>query len=1137
MINLTNEIIIKDVKNIKKEFIKSALNVKDFLLNHYNIEENKINISEDPKYSFIYHVNKEKLNNIKIDKKFIKELLFFVNDKNSENIFVKHGLYNSNLILERPYLMFAFKLVLLDLWKNKIIILPLNFNLNSNIVKANDLNIFDNELLSNIKLKFKENEDRYSKDFKNNYIKQISKVIRTTDYSTFEDICLSEINDLHIEIQKANRNEGDLQIGKSRYYIEAFLIQVSENTELENYDTNKYKGWLSGYFRRYKRLNYLEYLSAEEELKEYRRSYNIQQTIERAAKRRKAKANSKPKNKIKKSFVSKKVNNTKKQDKKENIILELSIEDIFFKIQSSQKYSWKEKVPYYEEYKIGDISEESKYWREIFSAYLNHRKRNGYESQKTNIVSFNFLMNYIFFYLKYWNQNNKNKINIPIKPKDLKRTLFINNTAISSELDERPFTICELLEYRFDSPTSKNIYVRNIENLFNFIIDFYSEESEYWEEGLSNPIRKSDYYKEFKHKKTNKVIIPKNIYGKLKKYLYSIECFGEYLQEKSLNNEIDFDLAKTKTLNTSKLGFIPFFYNKGKTYPIYEVSNTFLYKRRTFDINKLKNLKSKNIIEQKIVSNTIVRALILMLNTGLRAAQVSWIDRTNWDLNNPKELRAYYKLNVNTDKTKNNEWSTYIAHNVYESLKKETHFQNAMREDFINIPCNYQGREYSRFEDIICLFKSDSRKGLPVSFTDYWADILWCFQNTLNKTENESYELITITKPSNPQIEINPEGNQYSPLNIKAIHTPHSMRATFCTHMAEYLGRSEIAALVGHASDLITSEVYIKPEDSVLEEKIKNAVNILDQGVNADYFDKESKAHIKPNQKGSALQKAFSENRDETIELFNITSISMNINKDSEKQSEKAIKLLKDARMDQVIFETTHICPVGGMCPQEVMGVIGEKRRCGLCPLALKCIDNINPIYAKQRDLMREIKEGKEKLDLAIKNNESSITIEDIENKVNLDIRELVSWKFSADILSEHYESIKDNENLDKKYYVEMPEMVKQHLQKVSVSNEKEYLLTRIADSNAYSKLSNSENKYQAEMLKRSIVKNLNLIEYEDYIVSEDEKIEVFCAMIKNMLDTNGIGLKELVDYDCMKSIEEKKEQKKLLFKDIKLLK
>lgn len=64
-------------------------------------------------------------------------------------------------------------------------------------------------------------------------------------------------------------------------------------------------------------------------------------------------------------------------------------------------------------------------------------------------------------------------------------------------------------------------------------------------------------------------------------------------------------------------------------------------------------------------------------------------------------------------------------------------------------------------------------------------------------------------------------------------------------------------------------------------------------------------------------------------------------------------------------FEPTHICPVGGMCPQEVMNIIAEKRRCGLCPLALKCVDNLDPIYAKQRDLMREIKN--EKLDIAIK--------------------------------------------------------------------------------------------------------------------------------------------------------------------------
>jgi hypothetical protein len=355
--------------------------------------------------------------------------------------------------------------------------------------------------------------------------------------------------------------------------------------------------------------------------------------------------------------------------------------------------------------------------------------------------------------------------------------------------------------------------------------------------------------------------------------------------------------------------------------------------------------------------------------------------------------------------------------------------------------------------------------------------------------------------------------------------------------MSEYLERSEIAALVGHESDLITSEVYIKPEESTIIEKMNEATDIFDNGVNSDYFNKDSLVHTKPNAKNSSLQKAFTTDRDQTIELFNITSISMNINKDSEEQSKKAIDLLKNARMDHVIFETTHICPVGGICPQEVMSAIGEKRRCGLCPLALKCIDNINPIYAKQRDLIREIKEGKDKLELSIKNNESDITLNNIEDKVNLDIRELVSWKFSADILSEHYEQLKVNPDLDKKYYVEMPDMVKKHLTKVSVSNEKEYLLTRIADANAYSAYSNADNKYQAEMIKRSLIKNLGLFEYEDINVPDEDKIEVFCAMMKNMMDTNGVDLKELVNYDCFKSIEDKKEQKKLLFKNIKLLK
>lgn len=1132
MINLTNSLLIIKNKNLKDEFIKSYMLIREKLIEYYNLNSD-FEILNSPKYSYIKYASFENVDKIDINENFIKELYFFSDNKNSENILIKYNLCESNIVLERPYLMIGFKMIFLDMWKKGFFLLPLNFNLNTKIIDFNFESEFDNNLIKSIKNNFLINKKLYSENFKKNYIKQISKLIRTTNYNSERDVSLLEINNLHISVLLSLRGESDLNVKTNKFYFEFFLNYINNISKLEKYDSFKYKKWLSGYSTRHKRINYIDYLELEDDLKEYRRKYNIKQTIERNSKKRK--------NNIKKTIVrNNKVESDKDINKNPSLIKkEFNLEDLFFNMHLSKKYSWKNKKPHYEDYNIESNESESEMWIEIFKSYMNHRKRNGYEQQKTNIVSFNFLMHYIFFYLKMWNKDNNKCVSIPTSPKYFFRTIYINNTSISSKREERPFTITELLEYRYESASNKNIYLRNLEGFFNFIIDFYSEESSVWGESLSNPIRKNDYYKEHIRKKTNKVIIPKNIYVKLKQYLYSLEAFGEHLQNKVLSkNFVDFNFSNKKTLNTEELGYIPFFYDKGKCYPIYEINNCYLYKRRKFDINKLKNKsEEENIVSEYITSNTVIRAFILMLNTGLRGAQVSWLDRDTWDLNDNKDLKAYYKINVNTDKTKNSEWSTYVPHNVYNSLKKETLFQNSMREDFINLAINYQGREYSRFENIICLFKSDSKKALPVNFKNYWVDILWSFQNILNEVENENYELIKITKHNSTKINFTTEGNQYSPLNIKAIHTPHSMRATFCTHMAEYLERSDIAALVGHASDLITSEVYIKPEDSVISEKIRKATDILDNGVNSDYFDKESKAHIKPNQKGSSLQKAFSENRDQTIELFNITSISMNVNKDSEEQSQKAIKLLKDARMDKVIFETTHICPVGGMCPQEVMSVIGEKRRCGLCPLALKCIDNLNPIYAKQRDLMREIKEGKEKLDLAIKNKESNITIDDIENKVNLDIRELVSWKFSADILSKHYESIKDNKNIDKQYYVEMPDMVKNHLTKVSVSNEKEYLLTRIADSNAYSGLSNSENKYQAEMIRRNVIKNLNLFEYDDYIVSEDDKIEVFCSMIKNMLDTNGIGLNELVNYDCFKSIENKKEQKKLLFKDIKLLK
>lgn len=1110
MINLTDDILIINNKGLKNAIKNSFIKISELTLKHNNISCIPDKIDNNILHlSFPFYFNRKNIENIQFETKILNELLEYSMNPHSENTLLKYNLIDTNNLLEKPYLKSSIKFVLLDLWKKGFILFPLYFNLKVKGYSKEFLENFEDDFSISVKKDVEGNDY-----FKNKYPQAILKIIRSSDYKCFNDVSINEINLLHIHIMKSKRGDLINKCPNINFFIESFLKQIKKNNELFNYEPFEYNSWLVGFFSRHKELNYIEYLELKDELYEYRLDYVNKQTKER----------------------NKKIPNNNKLVANNFY----TIEDEF--LEKSKKHSWKDSIPHYDGYSF-NIKEESYLWTSLFEKYLSHKKENGYETLKNQQRMFNFLMNYIFFYLNLWNLKNDNKVKIPLSPKDFHRTIFFTNKNIKKEKDKLPLTLIDFLNKKTTSASVKNAFIREVNTFFNFIIDFYYEEEDIWNKNLDNPFKKIDQFREFKNKKTNKVIIPKSIYGKLKKYLFCLEFFGEYLLEKSLDSSVSVLNNSVDTINTEDYGFIPVFFFENKVYPLLEIPNTYFSRRRFFNKDNLLSKKivpdtKENLIIKRIPSNTIIRAFILMLNTGLRGAQVSWIDIDTWDKYTTQELNIYYKLNVNTDKVKDSQWQTYVSKLVYDSLRKETFFQNSMREDFMNKEIVYQNREQSRFPDIKPLFRGHTKKGLPVNFRDFWTEILWCFQNTINTLEKTKHQLIKIEKPEEIIIVKN-NNNSYCKLNIKSIHTPHSMRATFCTHMSEYLERSEIASLVGHQSDLITSEVYIKPEESTIINKMNEALDIFDNGVNSNYFKKESHAHTKPNLKGSSLQKAFTENREQTIELFNITSISMNINKDSEEQSKKAIDLLKDARMDHIIFDTTHICPVGGICPQEVMGIIQEKRRCGLCPLALKCVDNLNPIYAKQRDLIRQIKEGKEKLDVAIKNKESEIAITDIEDRVNLDIMELVSWKFSADILSQHYENLKENKDLDKKYYVEMPDMVKNHLQKVSISNEKEHLLTRIADANAYSTFNNSENKYHAEMIRRNVIKNLGLFEYDDYYVSDEDKIETFCSMINNMMETNGVDLKHLVEYNCFDSIENSKNKaQKLTFnQNIKLIK
>ena len=407
--------------------------------------------------------------------------------------------------------------------------------------------------------------------FKTKFPQAIGKIIRASNINSYEDFSISEINKLHIFIMKSKRSELVNKCPKSKFFIESLLEQIKKQNNIFDYNSFDYKSWNKGFFTRHKEISYVEYLESKDQLHKYRLDYVNKQTKERQKK------------------------NTNKT--KSNIVISHTIEDEFLDIANN--HSWRKESPHYNGYSF-DTKENSKLWTSLFNKYLTHRTDNGYETLKNQQRMFNFLMNYIFFYLNLWNMQNDNKINIPLSPKDFHRTLFFTNKKIKSVNENLPFTLIDFLNKKTESPSIKNAFIRELQSFFNFIIDFYEEENYIWNKNLNNPVKKIDQFREFKNKKTNKVIIPKSIYGKLKKYLFALEYFGEYLIEQSIKHRINVSNKSTENINTEDYGFVPVIFADNKTYPLFEIPNTYFYTRiRFFDENQLFGVKKNSHLVTK----------------------------------------------------------------------------------------------------------------------------------------------------------------------------------------------------------------------------------------------------------------------------------------------------------------------------------------------------------------------------------------------------------------------------------------------------------------------------------------------------------------------------------------------------------
>ena len=477
-------------------------------------------------------------------------------------------------------------------------------------------------------------------------------------------------------------------------------------------------------------------------------------------------------------------------------------------LSSPTPYPGREKV------KIGELG---KSWIAAMAAWMSYRK-NHFESEKDVRLTMHLLCDYLLLYLPWWMEQHPDAgLQYPATPRQFSRYLFVSRTVFHAEQGqaaeiELPKTLLEMLVVRRPTSDSRNTVLGHWYRFFQFVITAFEDNETVAGKKMTNPIRLDfDRTKSSRRKKTNKKPFAEDVFPYLVLYGQAVETFGEYLQQTAYEGDRFAFLPNGEKhgYDTSAWGYVPYVSYRGRIQPVVWIPNLYRVARRSIWLNPPKKaglyLNGCRINQGKdrpmsifIPHLTVIRMLLGLVETGLRGQQIQWLDRNSWDSPNTGDVSlaslhtwspsvAFTEMLVNTDKSNDTAWKTFIPWRVRRSFLAEQYFQLSLAESTTNEEVDYEKRKQSRFGRIVPLFRSD--QGLfPYSdgnYLDRWIQYLIGFEHFYCNCnpDTEPLRLVTIepkpdTKGSLTRTE---DSIEYCPLRYTTESTPHACRATYAT--------------------------------------------------------------------------------------------------------------------------------------------------------------------------------------------------------------------------------------------------------------------------------------------------------------------------------------------------------------------
>nr|WP_314860194.1 hypothetical protein [uncultured Undibacterium sp.] len=731
-----------------------------------------------------------------------------------------------------------------------------------------------------------------------------------------------------------------------------------------------------------------------------------------------------------------------------------------------------------------DIQAHSALWIRLYTTYFENYRRENYRG---TLRAIGFLNLYLFYYLPYWfKENSGTSLRFPTTPNELIGSIFISRLVPVDQAVPRTF-----IEFMRARQTSSGVSaethyadIKQVEVFFVFIAERANEFPGC--ERFRQPFSKYDYPTLARHLGTDKSPLPRRLFLPFMNFIESVRSYMNVINDQMLAG----DLSKNDLYQITKFtGFIDTELVRrtyGLPIPSFDVDGT------SVDIRFLPLSVSaewyllKDGRRLRLLRPNALNQILVALYTGLRHNHIQWLDLDVFDMFVTEKDEDYSKLYVNTDKARKKPWVPHVNKRVIEILRSQKAWRELIAEPSFQLLHFYNNNDktaYPRFKPLFAFSPATGSAHPDSVYESAWQSLLLGFQSLLHELPipGMNSRILCRLRPAhvnfhdpNEKAKLARHALKDGPLcslYVKTEMTPHSARVTVVSHLISFLSAELIGKYItGQTRATVFHYVVTEAEqlENLQVEQARDLQRRAYENQIEGFLSGKPAADmplIKADGLNSRLAKSVRVDLSETLARFGCVSI------DYRETGSDGIDVLKEKGLEQATFNKTEICPYGNHCPQDVIKMLKGMHRCSLCPYAVRSIDHLPALVAREKFAAEMLAE----LDAKICEGAEAFTADELDV---LEIErqrlgeEYAGWRLCIEVLELQRLRVAAGED-SRTWVVEKPEIIEQDLKRIEVpTGVTTYLLSRLQESVQYPGFQSPSIKAEFDMLRRRVLAN-----------------------------------------------------------------